>query len=229
MSFFQSFSFLFFIFYITILRTFDKNNIYNIQMSNKTKRIQQTRQKYTRSRKIKPLGKLQNYTDDVVLIGSSIISRWKLHSLFGLKNIKNNGISGLFTKNLFKTQFDFSNPKYIVFYCGGNDLRNNIFPSIIINNINKFLTSLMTQFPHTKIILLSILMSENFVNLKKINKNINIVNNWYSDFSKKNFNHFIYINLKLDKHEFYNTDDIHLNNNGYDELKNSIETELLLN
>ena len=209
------------------MQSFYKNNIYNILMCNRTKRIQATRKKYTRTRKIESHGKQLYTNNDIVLIGSSIISKWKLDSLFGLKNIKNNGIPGLLTKKLFNTRIDFSNPKYIIFYCGGNDLRNNISPSIIINNINKFLTFLMTQFPDTQIIILSILMSENIVNLKKIKKKINIVNNWYSDFSKNNSNHFIYINLNytlFDTLDFYNPDGIHLNKNGYDEIKNSIES-----
>jgi lysophospholipase L1-like esterase len=159
-------------------------------------------------------------------MGSSIISRWKLYNVFGLKRIKNNGMSGLLTNNLFKTRLNFSNPKYIIFYCGGNDLRNNISPSIIINNTNKYLEFLITKFTNTKIVLLSIFMSNKF---KDIQNEISIVNKWYHDISDKYPNNIIFLNVnkKMHQTDYYDSDGIHLNHIGYNKLKNIIESSIL--
>jgi lysophospholipase L1-like esterase len=160
---------------------------------------------------------------DIVLIGSSIISKWKLNHIFGFNKIKNNGISGLFTKNLFKTHLDFTNPKYIIFYCGGNDLRNHISSSIIIHNTNNYIEFLISQYPNTKIILLSILLSPSAEN-----DIIEPINKWYHDIAIKYTNHIIYINVntKMNKHDYYKSDGIHLNQIGYDKLQNTIESHI---
>lgn len=165
---------------------------------------------------------------DVVLIGSSIISRWKLYNIFGFKNIKNNGISGLLTNDLFKTHLDFSNPKYIIYYCGGNDLRYNISPYIIIHNTNKYLEFMITKYPNTIFILLSIFMSNTII--KDIQNEVNIINKWYNIISNKYQNNIIYVNViqKIIHKDDYDSDGIHLNHIGYDKLKNIIECSHVL-
>ena len=211
MSFINLFRFILFYFYIIIP---NKNC--------STKKIQQSRtNNYTRCNDTMSISIQQ---PKVVLIGSSIISRWKLNHILGFKKIKNNGISGLFTKDLFKTNLDFFNPKYIIFYCGGNDLRNNISPYIINNNINQYLEFLIKQYPNTKIILLSILISDSMEHLKKES---NIINKMYKELPNKYPNNIIYIdvNRKINKNPYYyDSDGIHLNRIGYDKLQNIIES-----
>lgn len=176
-------------------------------------------------RKINTTRKLIQPQYDVVLMGSSIIKQWKLTQIFGLNTIKNNGISGLLTKNLFKINLNFSNPKFIILYCGGNDLRKNISHSTVIQNINKFVECLMTQYPNTKIILVSILMSPSMVNIKK---EMNIVNKWYNTLSKKHPTNIIYINVNriMNIPDYYDSDGIHLNNVGYDKLLYMVESSI---
>jgi len=166
---------------------------------------------------------------DVVLIGSSIISRWKLYNIFGFKTIKNNGISGLLTNDLFKTRLDFSGPKYIIYYCGGNDLRHNISPYIIIHNTNKYLEFVITKYPNTIFILLSIFMSNTII--KDIQNEVNIINKWYRVISNKYQNNIIYLNVNqiINNNktiDYYDSDGIHLNHIGYDKLKNIIESKI---
>ena len=167
---------------------------------------------------------------DVVLIGSSIISRWKLYNIFGFNTIKNNGISGLLTNDLFKTRLDFSNPKYIIYYCGGNDLRHNISPYIIIHNTNKYLEFVITKYPNTIIILLSIFMSNTII--KDIQNEVNIINKWYRVISNKYQNNIIYLNVNQIMNnktiDYYDSDGIHLYHIGYDKLKNIIESSIYI-
>lgn len=164
---------------------------------------------------------------DVVLIGSSIMSRWKLYNIFGLNTIKNNGISGLLTNDLFKTTLDFYNPKYIIYYCGGNDLRQNISPDIIIHNTNKYLEFVITKYPNTIIILLSIFMSRPII--QYIQNEVNIINKWYR-FISNNQNNIIYLDVNQIMNNktiyYYDSDGIHLNHIGYDKLKKIIESSI---
>jgi lysophospholipase L1-like esterase len=221
MSFINLFRFILFYFYIICIRddtdfTPNKNGF--------TKKIQQYgKNNYTRCN-----DRCFSIQPKVVLIGSSIISRWNLTNILGFKKIKNNGISGLFTEDLFKTNLDFSNPKYIIFYCGGNDLRNNISPYIIINNINQYLEFLRKQYPNTMIILLSILISDFMKHLKKES---NIISKMYKELSNKYPNNIIYINVnrKINKNpDYYDSDGIHLNRKGYDKLQNIIESHIYI-
>ena len=220
MSIINLFRFILFYFYIICIQD-DTDFMPNKNGS--TKKIQLSRKNnYTRCND--RLFSIQR--PKVILIGSSIISRWNLTNILGFKKIKNNGISGLFTKDLFKTNLDFSNPKYIIFYCGGNDLRTNISPYIIINNINQYLEFLIKQYPNTKVILLSILLSDSMEHLKKES---NIINKMYKELPNKYPNNIIYINVnrKFNKNpDYYDSDGIHLNRKGYDKLQNIIETHI---
>ena len=204
--------------------TMTENN--RTKRMNETRTIMQTHKQQSRKKRSSTVQNRQ-YTKksshDVVLLGSSIISKWKLNHIFGFNKIKNNGIPGLFTKNLFKIHHDFTNPKYIIFYCGGNDLRNHISYSIIIHNTNKYIEFLMTQYPNTKIILLSVLMSPSMINII-----IEPINKWYHDIAIKYPNHFLYINVNtiMNKHDYYKSDGIHLNQIGYDKLQNTLERHI---
>lgn len=71
----------------------------------------------------------------ILLIGSSTIRKWKNFTLHG-KNVQiiNKGISELTTKSLVLTKYtDYitsgitRHPKYIVFYCGINDVFDTVY------------------------------------------------------------------------------------------------------
>ena len=83
----------------------------------------------------------------IILIGSSIIKRWVNFHFFTTLSIINLGISGLMTQDLNVLNLLIQNvltqniltQNYIIFYCGCNDIRQDIPDNIIIMNIINFL------------------------------------------------------------------------------------------
>jgi len=50
------------------------------------------------------------------------------------------------------------NPKYIIYYCGGNDIKNNFMKEYIFNNIKLFYSKINSIYKsNIKIIILSII------------------------------------------------------------------------
>jgi len=117
---------------------------------------------------------------NILLLGSSIISNFKKCKIDNY-NVINKGIAGC-TVNEIPLKNNF-NSKYMLFYCGNNDLKNNITSTQVILDIQNFINKFQELYPKTKIIILSILTSPknhqlNLIDdIQYINSNIKKINN----------------------------------------------------
>jgi len=173
----------------------------------------------------------------ILLIGSSTIEKWKNFTLY-LKNqqIINRGISGLTTSSLLSSNYvDYitsgitRNPKYIVFYCGINDVFDNMENKTIIKNTRVFLTELHKIFPTTRIIVISLIKSPKTYNAKKI-EDVNYINNRVRDFCsiKTPYLHYVNVNKELQSltTNYFMNDGFHLNEIGYEKINKKIVQSL---
>jgi lysophospholipase L1-like esterase len=169
----------------------------------------------------------------ILLIGSSTIRKWKDFTLHG-KNEQtiNRGISELTTTDLLSTKYtDYitsdirQKPKYIVFYCGINDMFDNIANKTIINNTRVFLTELHKIFPSSKIIVISLIKSPKTYKESKT-EDINYINNRLRDFCsiKTPYLHYVNVNkeLTLSTINYFMNDGFHLNELGYEKINKKI-------
>jgi lysophospholipase L1-like esterase len=156
----------------------------------------------------------------ILLLGSSIIKQWKSFNIYGYEII-NKGIPGLLTNSLSSSQYlkeisKVKKPEYIFFYCGGNDLRKNIEPHIVLNNIIKFIQELRNMFFDSRIIIISIIKSPIMYEKNRI-ENINHINKYLKKITKNNFFN-LDVNDELDKKDYFKKDMLHINNIGYNKL-----------
>ena len=160
----------------------------------------------------------------ILLLGSSIIRNWKNFTTnYTNEEVINMGKSGLVTTNLPKylEKIPSIQPEYIMFYCGGNDLLLNINKNSAVNNLQSFLDDLLTKFPKSKIIVISLIKSPIMYN-GKIN-DINYINNSIRKYSKM-FHNIQYVNVNriLCNKDFFMEDGLHLNNLGYEKMNNKL-------
>ena len=169
----------------------------------------------------------------ILLIGSSTIRKWKDFTLHG-KNEQtiNRGISELTTTDLLSTKYtDYitsgikQQPKYIVFYCGINDVFDNIANKTIIKNTRVFLTELHKIFPTTRIIVISLIKSPKTYKESKT-EDVNYINNRLRDFCsiKTHYLHYVNVNKELTSstNNYFMNDGFHLNEVGYEKINKKI-------
>lgn len=172
-------------------------------------------------------------TNSILLLGSSTIKKWK-HFTLHLKNeqVINRGVSGLTTSSLLTNNyFDYitngikQQPKYIVFYCGINDIHANVENKEIVNNSRLFLHKLHKTFTNSRIIVISLIKSPRIYKEKKI-EDVNYVNNKMRDFCsiKTPYLHYINVNKELNSTtiNYFMNDGFHLNELGYEKMNKKI-------
>ena len=164
----------------------------------------------------------------ILLLGSSIIKHWKNFTTNHENDeLINMGKSGLITSNLprYLDKIPSINPEYILFYCGANDLLRKFDKKYILNNLQLFLDGLLTIFPKSKIIVISLIKSPIMYN-GKIN-DIDYINNSIRKYTN-NHSNTIYVNVNkiLSKKEFFMEDGLHLNTIGYEKMNTKIYTFL---
>jgi lysophospholipase L1-like esterase len=176
----------------------------------------------------------------ILLIGSSTIRKWKDFTLH-LKNehVINRGISELTTTDLLSNKyFDYitngikQQPKYIVFYCGINDVfdNDNVYNNkTTIKNIRVFLQELHKIFPSSKIIVISLIKSPKTYKESKI-QDINYINNKLRDFCSINPPYLHYVNVNKELHSLttnhFMNDGFHTNDLGYEKMNTKIVQSL---
>jgi lysophospholipase L1-like esterase len=169
---------------------------------------------------------------NVLLFGSSIIRNWNNFTLKHVnENIVNKGISGLHTKELLSDKVmrilelnpQNPQPKYLIFYCGTNDIVSNVTSLEIAYNLQKFLQKISRLYPNTTIIVLSLIKSPKLVEFGKTNQ-IDFVNTALRKFCKKNVNMaFINVNLLLnDSNKYFLKDGVHLSSVGYKKINSKL-------
>lgn len=156
---------------------------------------------------------------NILLLGSSIIMNYKKCKIHNY-NIINKGIAG-YTVNEIPLKNNF-NPKYMIFYCGNNDLKNNITSTQVILDIQNFINKFQELYPDTKIIILSILLSPKNHQLNLID-DIQYIN---SHLKKINKIKYININREISHKKYYIEDDVHLNIFGYEKLNKILNNNI---
>jgi lysophospholipase L1-like esterase len=165
----------------------------------------------------------------ILLLGSSTIKKWK-HFTLQLKNENtiNKGVSRIQTSYLLSNEYlsyittDINRqPKYIVFYCGINDVFDNVENKTIIKNTRMFLHELHKIFPNSKIVIISLIKSPKTYNENKI-ADVIYINNRIRDLCsiKKPYLHYVNVNKELysSTTNYFMNDGFHLNELGYEKI-----------
>ena len=169
----------------------------------------------------------------ILLVGSSTIRKWNNFTLH-IKNEQsiNCAVSELTTTDLLTNKyFDYitnglsEQPKYIIFYCGINDVFNNIDNKTTVKNTRFFLTELHKIFPKSRIIVISLIKSPKTYNEFKI-EDVNYINNRVRDFCsiKTPYLHYVNVNKELQSVsvDYFMNDGFHLNELGYEKMNKKI-------
>jgi lysophospholipase L1-like esterase len=169
----------------------------------------------------------------ILLLGSSTIKKWKNFTLqLKNENTINKGVSRIQTSYLLSNEYlsyittDINRqPKYIVFYCGINDIFDNVENKTIVKNTRMFLLELHKIFPTSKIVVISLIKSPKTYNENKI-EDVNYINNRIRDFCsiKTPYLHYVNVNKALYSStiNFFMNDGLHLNELGYESINKKI-------
>jgi lysophospholipase L1-like esterase len=174
----------------------------------------------------------------ILLVGSSTIRKWNSFTLH-IKNeqIINRGISELTTTDLLSSKyFDYitsgitRKPKYVVFYCGINDVFDNMENKTIIKNTRIFLQELHKIFPTSKIIVISLIKSSKTYNANKT-EDVDYINNRIRDYCsiKTPYLHYVNVNRELQSltTNYFMNDGFHLNEIGYEKMNKKIVESIM--
>jgi lysophospholipase L1-like esterase len=168
----------------------------------------------------------------ILLLGSSTIKKWKNFTMNSQNDyIINKGISSLTTHYLLNNEYieyidkNIITPNYIVFYCGINDVFDNVDNKEIINNIRLFLEILQQIFPKSKIIVISLIKSPRVYKDKKI-ENVNYINNKLREYCLKFKSKMYYVNVNKELYTsngmYFTKDNFHINELGYKKINKKI-------
>ncbi len=169
---------------------------------------------------------MPNTQGEIIFLGDSITDIADWAELFGNKYIKNRGIS---TDNTFGVlarldEIVESKPAKIFLMIGINDMAKRMPDNIIVQNIQRIVQYVQSHSPNTKLIVQSILPTNNefpeFAGYQNKDEHIKWVNQQiasYCDTKKISFVNlhplFLDANNKLSKQ--YTSDGLHLNGQGY--------------
>jgi lysophospholipase L1-like esterase len=169
----------------------------------------------------------------ILLLGSSTIKKWKDFTM-NLQNeyIINKGISSLTTSYLLTNEYmEYVcknieiQPKYIVIYCGINDVFDNVENKQIVNNIQLFLNELHTMFTKSKIIVISLIKSPKVYKEKKL-EDVNYINNKIREYCTTMSKKISYVNVNKELYTsngmYFTKDNFHVNELGYKKINKKI-------
>jgi lysophospholipase L1-like esterase len=176
--------------------------------------------------KLTQFRQMPNLPDEIIFLGDSITDIAEWAELFGKKNIRNRGIS---TDNTFGVlarldEVVESKPAKIFLMIGINDMAKRTPDNIIVQNIQRIVQYVSVHSPKTKLIIQSILPTNNefpeFAGYQNKDEHIRMVNQQlasFCDIKKIPFVNlyplFLDANNKLSKQ--YTSDGLHLNGAGY--------------
>lgn len=173
---------------------------------------------------------------DILMIGSSIMKKWTNPNFINYPSYINLGVSRFKTDDIIKSNYldliEKFNPKYIIYYCGGNDIEKKIQVNNIIINIVKFIKFVYNNFnPDVKIIFISIIISPKKIK-NQLESKINLLNKMIEKIClkiNKSFrsNKLIYFEINdLLNDSDYTKDLNHLLSKAYDKINFRINTIL---
>ena len=154
--------------------------------------------------------------------------------LFNDEYIINKGISSLTTSYLLTNEYmEYicknieQNPKYIIFYCGINDIVENVENKQIINNILLFLDKLHTIFTKSRIIVISLIKSPKVYKEKK-SEEVDYVNNKIRYYCALISPRISYVNVNKELYtsngSYFTKDNFHVNELGYKKINKKLTT-----
>ena len=173
---------------------------------------------------------MTNISIDLLLVGSSIIKKWNTFSM-QLRTLKvlNLGISAYTTEDMLTPYYinmiSVYKPQTIIYYCGNNDIRENIDPEIIIKNIKKFANLVKKLYGvNTNVLVVSLIKNPK---TPVYDKSIDIVNTKIQKYSKNSKTvYFVDVTEELYDTKYFMKDNIHLEKSGYAKLNKQIENTL---
>jgi len=169
----------------------------------------------------------------ILLLGSSTIKKWKNFTMNSHhEDIINKGISSLTTSYLLTNEYmEYicknieANPKYIIFYCGINDIFDNVENKQIVNNILLFLNKIHTIFTKSRIIVISLIKSPKVYKEKKL-EHVNYINNKIREYCASISPRISYINVNKELYtsngSYFTKDDFHVNEFGYKKMNKKL-------
>lgn len=170
---------------------------------------------------------------EIIFLGNSITDIGEWGEIWKNKNVKNRGISGDNTFGVLARLDEVvsSKPAKIFIMIGINDIAKSIPDTVIIGNYKKIIRHIKSASPNTKIIVQSILPTNNnftaFKNHQNKTEHILFVNAALEQYSADNkityvdlYNSFIDGENKLDKK--YTNDGLHVNGYGYMKWKETL-------
>ena len=148
------------------------------------------------------------------------------------ENIINKGISSMTTRYLLTNEYiEYIcknieiHPKYIVFYCGINDIFVPTENKLIVNNIRLFLDETHKIFTKSKIIVISLIKSPK-VYKKRKTEDVNYINNKIRDYCSTMTPYLHYVNVNKELYtsngRYFAKDDFHVNELGYEKINKKI-------
>ena len=169
---------------------------------------------------------LPNTKKEIIFLGDSITDIGEWEEIWGNKAVKNRGISSDNTFGVLARLHEITEakPAMVFIMIGINDIAKNTPDSIIISNYKKIITNIKMASPSTKIMVQSILPTNNnftaFKNHQNKTEHILFVNAALQKYCAENkivyvdlYNGFIDGENKLDKK--YTNDGLHVNGYGY--------------
>jgi lysophospholipase L1-like esterase len=176
---------------------------------------------------------LPDTKNEIIFLGNSITDIGEWTEIWQNKNVKNRGISSDNTFGVLARLDEIlsSKPSKIFIMIGINDIAKETPDSIIILNYLKILVSIKKYSPKTKIIVQSILPTNNdFTEFKRHQnktEHIIFINEFLENYCRVNglvfvdlYNAFLDLDTKLDKR--YTNDGLHLNGYGYMKWKEKL-------
>ncbi|MFY7899410.1 MAG: GDSL-type esterase/lipase family protein [Chitinophagaceae bacterium] len=169
---------------------------------------------------------LPDTKNEIIFLGNSITDIGEWAEIWQDKHVKNRGISGDNTFGVLARLDEVvaSLPKKIFIMIGINDIAKNIPDSVILTNYQKIIQQIQTKSSKTKIIVQSILPTNNaftqFINHQNKTNHILAVNLQLQKICAEKSIDFVNLYpLFLDEEgklsKTYTNDGLHLNGNGY--------------
>jgi lysophospholipase L1-like esterase len=182
---------------------------------------------------------LPNTKKEIIFIGDSITDIGEWEEIWGNKKVKNRGISSDNTFGMLARlkEITEAKPAKIFIMIGINDIAKNTPDAVIVENYKKIISNIKMASPATKIMVQSILPTNNnftaFKNHQNKTEHILFINAALQQYSTENkityvdlYNSFIDSENKLDKK--YTNDGLHVNGYGYMKWKESLVEKKLM-
>ncbi len=182
---------------------------------------------------------LPDTKNEIIFLGNSITDIGEWAEIWDNKKVKNRGISGDNTFGVLARLDEVvsSKPAKIFIMIGINDISKSTPDSVIISNYKKIISKIKLASPNTKIIVQSILPTNNnftaFKNHQNKTEHILFINDALEKYCVEN--KLVYVDLyssflddekKLDKK--YTNDGLHINGYGYMKWKEILEGKGLM-